>query len=405
MGRGLSRSEKTAITLTAFIIFLLALGLFIGRSLVAGGNHITTTVVAFDTVRDSAEAEGLIIRKEQSLSADSADFCYLICEDGEKVARGDDLALRFSSQSQLDAYRKAARLAERISRLRELQAAAGRDSDLSGVNERLYETLLSLSAAAGEGSADDVFSDRALDCITARDIILDAGFDISARISALEEEYDRMVRVAGGGSFVRAPAAGYYSAAADGYVGRLTYADARNLDTATVISLLKDPPAPAADTAGTLVSGYEWYYAALLSEAETESLREGRTYTLTFPGFDANATLVLLGEPAEGKCLCLFYLNTRMEKAVSLRRVSAEIVFNTVSGYRIPKASLRIDAEGRRGVYVIRGQRCVFMEVEILLEKDSYYVVKADLGDNSGLFLNDTLVLSGKDLYDGMVIN
>ncbi|MBO5671187.1 MAG: hypothetical protein J6S41_06520, partial [Clostridia bacterium] len=88
-----------------------------------------------------------------------------------------------------------------------------------------------------------------------------------------------------------------------------------------------------------------------------------------------------------------------------LREVSAEIVFDTVSGYRIPKASLRISAEGKRGVYVIRGQRCVFMEVDIMLEKDNYYVVRADLADNTGLYLYDTLVLSGKDLYDGMVIN
>ena len=405
MARKLSGSEKTAVVLTVFVVLLMALVLMVGRSLIAGGNHITTTVVEYDTVRNTAVAEGLIIRQEKALSASGGQYGLLLAEDGEKVAQGDEVALRFSAESQLAAHREAQRLKAEIELLREAKATAGRDSDLIGVNERLYESMLGLSAAADSGSAGDIYADRALETIVLRNCILNENYDISARIAALEDKYDRLVRAAGGGSYVRAPSAGYYSAASDGYVGRLLYSKAEELDTAELLELRKSVGAASSDTAGTLIFGYEWYYAAILAEEDAKALREGRTYALSFADFEVNSTLTRMGTPAEGKVLCLFYINTRLERAVSLREVSAEIVFDTVSGYRIPKASLRISAEGKRGVYVIRGQRCVFMEVDIMLEKDNYYVVRADLADNTGLYLYDTLVLSGKDLYDGMVIN
>ncbi|MBO5646731.1 MAG: hypothetical protein J6S59_06400 [Clostridia bacterium] len=405
MARKLSGSEKTAVVLTVFVVLLMALVLMVGRSLIAGGNHITTTVVEYDTVRNTAVAEGLIIRQEKALSASGGQYGLLLAEDGEKVAQGDEVALRFSAESQLAAHREAQRLKAEIELLREAKATAGRDSDLTGVNERLYESMLGLSAAADSGSAGDIYADRALETIVLRNCILNENYDISARIAALEDKYDRLVRAAGGGSYVRAPSAGYYSAASDGYVGRLLYSKAEELDTAELLELRKSVGAASSDTAGTLIFGYEWYYAAILAEEDVKALREGRTYALSFADFEVNGTLTRMGTPAEGKVLCLFYINTRLERAVSLREVSAEIVFDTVSGYRIPKASLRISAEGKRGVYVIRGQRCVFMEVDIMLEKDNYYVVRADLADNTGLYLYDTLVLSGKDLYDGMVIN
>ena len=319
MARKLSGSEKTAVVLTVFVVLLMALVLMVGRSLIAGGNHITTTVVEYDTVRNTAVAEGLIIRQEKALSASGGQYGLLLAEDGEKVAQGDEVALRFSAESQLAAHREAQRLKAEIELLREAKATAGRDSDLTGVNERLYESMLGLSAAADSGSAGDIYADRALETIVLRNCILNENYDISARIAALEDKYDRLVRAAGGGSYVRAPSAGYYSAASDGYVGRLLYSKAEELDTAELLELRKSVGAASSDTAGTLIFGYEWYYAAILAEEDVKALREGRTYALSFADFEVNGTLTRMGTPAEGKVLCLFYINTRLERADDYR--------------------------------------------------------------------------------------
>ena len=96
MARKLSGSEKTAVILTVFVVLLMVLLFAAGRSIIAGGNHITTTVVEYDSVRDTAEAEGVIIRQEKALSASGGQYGLLLAADGEKVAQGDEVALRFS---------------------------------------------------------------------------------------------------------------------------------------------------------------------------------------------------------------------------------------------------------------------------------------------------------------------
>lgn len=404
MGKGLSRKEKTAIALTVALMALACAALLIARSALAAGNHITTTVVEYDTVRTTVPVEGLIIRQELTVPAPEAGFGMLTVQDGEKLAKGDTVAVSYATADRLEAYREAARVRAELELYEQTLASVSRDSELSGINESLYEAKLALARASATGFVDAAASARALAGMLGRASVLQPDYDLAGRVEALGREYDRLVTAAGKGTVIAAPAAGYYSAVSDGYPSALRYENAETLTTesfAQALALGKQPS--DANGMGSLVLGYSWYYACLAEQERCEGLRQGRTYELSFADFSVNARLQTLGDAVDGKRLCLFCIEEKIEKAVSLREASAELVFGEVSGYRIPKAALRM-LEGKRGVYVIRGQRCVFMEIEILLEKDNYYVVKADLTDNSGLFLNDTLVLSGKDLYDGMVI-
>ena len=63
--------------------------------------------------------------------------------------------------------------------------------------------------------------------------------------------------------------------------------------------------------------------------------------------------------------------------------------------------------DGFRGVYVLRGSVVYFRRIEIVYEGNDYYLVKEGLEseDVSYLQVNDLIILNGKNMFDGRVLD
>jgi hypothetical protein len=81
----------------------------------------------------------------------------------------------------------------------------------------------------------------------------------------------------------------------------------------------------------------------------------------------------------------------------------ASVVTASYEGFRVPAEGLRVE-DGVSGVYVLEGVRAVFKPVEILLNGEGYYLVRASDSDRGALFTNDEVIVSGTDLADGKVV-
>jgi hypothetical protein len=83
-----------------------------------------------------------------------------------------------------------------------------------------------------------------------------------------------------------------------------------------------------------------------------------------------------------------------------------------LSGYRVPSESLRT-VNGERGVYILVGNVVEFRRVTVIGEGRGYYIVatyESDAEEGSVsktpyLYINDLIITSGNDLYDGKLIN
>ena len=84
---------------------------------------------------------------------------------------------------------------------------------------------------------------------------------------------------------------------------------------------------------------------------------------------------------------------------------NVEIVEQSYSGYKIPSNAIRFNKENNSGVYVLRGKIISFIEVEILYSQEEYVIVSASRTGGRGLKLYDDVVIKGRDVYDGKVIN
>ena len=106
---------------------------------------------------------------------------------------------------------------------------------------------------------------------------------------------------------------------------------------------------------------------------------------------------------ADGGIIAVFASDEVPTDFVWKRCQSARITVGSTTGYYVPDSAL-YTVDGVECVYVLEGGTVYLRRVEILCRGDGYCIV-AEQGDRGGdyLALNDLMVTSGGDLYDGRV--
>ena len=92
-------------------------------------------------------------------------------------------------------------------------------------------------------------------------------------------------------------------------------------------------------------------------------------------------------------------------EVASLRQVSADIIFNTISGLRVSSSAIRFDGEQNMGVFILDRGEVKFRKIEVTYEGNGYVIAKWYKGENANLQLYDEVFTAGSDLYVGKVID
>ena len=87
-----------------------------------------------------------------------------------------------------------------------------------------------------------------------------------------------------------------------------------------------------------------------------------------------------------------------------MRQQSADIVFTSYAGLRVPKEAIRVDEDGQVGVYILEGSNASWKSVNILHDNGETYVVELDQSSVNNLWPGDEIIVTGRDLYDGKVV-
>ena len=124
-----------------------------------------------------------------------------------------------------------------------------------------------------------------------------------------------------------------------------------------------------------------------------------------------------LGPTEAGRTLVVFSSNRYLTLTTLLRHQTAELIFDSWSGLRIPKSALRLvestqqDEETgastqitRLGVYAMVAGRTEFREVSIVAEGDNYYVVDPVGTGSKVLHAGDEVISQATGLQDGMLL-
>lgn len=423
-------------SLNARIIMLLLLGailLTIGVSAWNSLREIYPTVLAYTyTVSDSMEATGFLVRQESVLTGQGGTV-ELLPDEGEKVSRGETVALFYQSDDGLTQRQTLQQLLLEQEQLEYALAQAGGSSDSAQLSTRVADAIADLRGAASSGDLTGLESQtlELKSLIYKHSYTFNQEGDSTAALQASLDEVNTQIQTltaqaSQSTSRVTASQSGVFSGLVDGYESLITPDMLDSITPSQLEQLARQAPTENTSAIGKLITNSTWYFACTLPEEDAERLVEGRTITVRFSrdwSGEVDMEVERLSDPEDGKVLVVLSADKFLSDTTLLRRQTVELVFDTVSGIRLPKEALRVeqqtvtdpDTEEEKqvsvtGVYALVGQRAEFKEVTVLAEEDDYILVKAastetPTQEKKALRAGDKIIISSGELYDGKVID
>ena len=418
------KQGKSVITF-AMAAIAVALVIYFGFYVAKVFSEPYTTALAYTyTSNDSAEAVGILVRQETVLPAQTG-IVDVTRSEGEKVGVGQSVAQVYrDSQAQTNQADLEA-LADQIQLLEYSSDGGGVDS-AAKLDENILQAVTALHAASGVGDYNQL-EDQVR---TLKSTVLKRGYvygnglgaeELSQKLNDLKSQYAALKQqTSSSTSSVRAPRSGVFSTLVDGYETAVTPQTVFQLTPSSLSALLAGQGKEAGGGMGKLITSTRWYFAAALPVSVAERLKEGSTATLRFSGdFDQDIDMRVdqVGQAEGDKSVVVFSTDRYLSQTTLLRQQTAELIFNSWSGLRIPKQALRMEKStytdketgqevqnNRLGVYALLGGRAEFKTVEVVTEGDDYYVVRSTTDESDALRAGDEVIVRATELYDGQLL-
>lgn len=383
------------------------------------------------TVDDSVEATGLLVRAEEVIPGQSSAIVDVLPEQGEKVAAGETVAYLYRDESALERRREIRALQLEQDQLKYSLQQGESGWDNARLDQSIVDAMVGLktSAAYGDLTAleDQVLTFKSL--ILRRMASAEGGAaDISAASAALDGRIQSLQSAAALDTTpIRAGRSGSFSAVADGYESLLTPAGLESLTAGELQTLMEERPEAPAGAVGKLITDSTWYFTAVLPRAAAERMVEGRQVQVRFSrdwSGEVDMTVERVDLPEEGEALAVLSSTRFLSETSLLRKQTVDIIFQSVTGVRVPKKAVRSEWVARTdgetgeetgeqvtGVYVLTGAQAEFKEVRILADDGDYYLVEALLPQvptntqiKKALRAGDQVIVSSEALFDGKVM-
>lgn len=384
---------------------------------------LSTTMAYSYQVEEEVSLSGYVVREELVLPNEDSGMLRLDRMEGERVSAGGTVATVYADQTSLNRQEEIKTLTSRIEQLQYAQEAAlGAEVALRLDNQIMQRILEYRGAVTAEKSHDAEMQGNELRALVLkRDYTSAEGVDLTQEIDTLKAQLQELKKLSSGSvRRVTSPVSGLYSAVVDGYETVLTPQSAAAL-TPTQFSQIQ--PLEAASRTGKVVLGDSWYYTAVVTAEQAERMQEAKGgLSLRFTKGverDLSVTIHAVGPEENGKCVVMLRGNTYLQEVTMLRRQSAQVIFNTIEGIRVPKDGLRIrtqtveteDGEEEEvtttGIYCVVGMEARFKPVEVLYSGEGFALVKGVApADQESRWLRpgDEVIISARDLYDGKVV-
>lgn len=391
----------------------------------------TTAATYSYTVDDSVEITGFLVREEQVLS-NTGGVVELVPQEGEKVAKGGTVALLYQDSSGLEQKEQLQQLQlekEQLEYALERSDVGGGDS--GQLSQQVLDAIVSLRASVAEGDLTGLES-QAMELkslIYKREYAYtdteeeggDSAADLQAALDSVNSQISALsAQAAQSTSRITASQSGTFSGYVDGYESLLTPAMLETVTPSQLTQLAKDRPQEDTTAVGKLITDTTWYFACALSEEDAARLVEGRKVTVRFSrdwSGEVSMTIERVGDPENGQCTVVLSSDKYLADTTLLRRQTVELVFDSITGVRVPKEAIRVEQRtvtdeetgeesqaSVTGVYTLVGEQAEFKPVNILKQGDTFTLVEAADSSKKALRPGDIVIVAAEDLYDGKVI-
>lgn len=371
---------------------------------------ITTVSAEYYTAVEGFQINAVIIREEKIITADTTGALHFTLSDGERVAKDGVIANVYSDAEASVTVNRIEQLNARIADIEEMQGYNDVEAaDINLVNNKVTNSLNTLLRGIASGDFSSVEADSAelLTNISRRQMITGEQTDFSVRLAELKTELETLnASLPQPIGSIKTDESGYFVSSVDGYE---TVLSCENIDAVTpeYIESLKADTTPQ-NAIGKIVSGYTWYIAAKVSVSDSLKYKPGDSLTLkttlkTTPKLDVTVEKINTSQ-SEDAAVIIFSCQQMNSELASIRKGSMTIINNTYSGLKIPTKALRFQNE-TTGVFVRSGMTLKFVSVNVIYRTDEYIICEQQVSSDTVLRLYDDVVVKGKRLYDGKIVD
>lgn len=392
------------------ILCLIALLFIIHQIYSSTYKPITTVSAESYTTTEGFQIEGTVIREEELITSNSTGTLHFVLDNGERVAKNGIVANIYSNAEVSVTVNRIEQLKSRIADIEEIQSYNDVEAaDISLANNKVNNSLNTMirGVAAGNFSSFEADSSELLTNISRRQLITGEQTDFSARLNDLKSELDSLnASLPQAVGSITAETSGYFVSGTDGYENVLTCDNIDNV-TPEYLDSLTSSPVPQG-TIGKIVSGYTWYIAAKVDTSDSLKYKIGDKLTLSTTIKSTPELYVTLekivASSTDKTAVMIFSCQQMNSELASIRRGTMTIINNTYTGLKLPAKALRVQ-DNKTGVFVRSGIALKFVTVNVIYRTDEYIICEQQVSNDTVLRLYDDVVVKGKGLYDGKVVD
>ena len=378
---------KTTVRVLVYAVAVFMIVYLIHLALDANYSPVRTETAVMKTVEKSIDTKVFVVRDETYISAKASGTVVPLVADGQRVAEGEKIAAVFPNDKDANKYLEIERIYNELERFESIQAADKMNiRDVSTYDQTTNEEFLNLVEAISEEKYSDIekYAHSVRDRETSRQISLGYEVDTADVMSDLSTQAAAMGKMEP--SYLLADNTGYFISNTDGYENVVNYSKVKDITVNEVQKALKAKPDESkVSNTGKLVNNFNWYVIAVVDRNEVASSYIGKTVKVRFldsSSDDISMTVAAINSDESGKSALVLKCNTIISDVSQFRVKNAKIVFETISGYKIPRESLRT-VDGANGVYIKRGNLVNFRRVTPLYTGDDYIIARTYEAENA----------------------
>ena len=413
IGMGLSK-QKIAFTaagvLLVFYILYHIVGLF--------GEDMSTIITGVSRENTYLDSDGYIFRNERLLYSNYGGAANYEVGDGEKVSEATLLATVYDGGGDAETLETLRLIDSRIEMLERSVSSGYGVADLPEIKSEMDEAYYALIDRLANRECDDLLKqiDKLKTSMNSFSHI--SSKDDSAVAAALEELRDAKRSILlNSGAYISeySSEGGYFYSYSDGLESMFTLSAADTID-GDGFDLLVESSSTGGETEGArsygkLAENSVWKLGMEIPEEKKIYFDEKGSYEVTFTsngGVTVPMTLdKMVADSEDGTYILIFSTDRLPEGFVFNRCQNVKICVNSISGIYVPKSAVH-RSDGRLCVYVLKGSVVREREIEVLYEERDYYLVDQNGGDDEEavyLGINELLILNGKNLFDGRILD
>lgn len=359
---------------------------------------------------DSVKSEGFFFKNEIVLNSSISSNADYDVSEGEKVAKDQKISALYEGQLNISLQNRIRDIEEKIIQL---------ESGISGTD--LFATdIMKLDSMISKKISEILNTDSAgnfkatLNETNELQILINKKSAVNGNASLIENEIKKLKGELNSLkansnqtlSEVKAPASGYFSSVYDGYENLLRLSESNKLTVSEFSDFLNFTP--DTDTPkgyiGKIITDFDWTFACIVNASEIDELDVGNIIYLKLPRVSdesCKATVKYISDIENNQRVLMISGYLYMDIINNLRKEDCEIILKKYSGYKVNKNAVRI-VDGQTGIYVLSGIVIKFKPVDVKLNKDDYAIVTSK--GKPEILPTDDVIISGKDIYDGKII-